>query len=159
MTTSLSSSSNDTARINMSPSRLLSLPPELRNKIYSFTLVRDKPIEISERSALPSKAAQGATLHHARLIEPAFLLTCRQIRHEALSILYVYPTPCSDLSLTLLHQLRRKHFLHRHQRRPSSLAARHWSRESKTTSECMGVPAESVFQLCLREESCGCCRG
>ncbi|KAK4494755.1 hypothetical protein PRZ48_014111 [Zasmidium cellare] len=72
----------------MQTSRLLTLPPELRNKIYTLVLVQGAPIQISERSTKPSLAARGATAHYTRLLEPPFLLTCRQIRHEALPIFY-----------------------------------------------------------------------
>ncbi|KAF2162642.1 hypothetical protein M409DRAFT_26883 [Zasmidium cellare ATCC 36951] len=68
--------------------RLLTLPPELRNKVYTLTLIQPTAIQISERSTAPSTAAQGATLHYNRLIEPALLFSCRQIRFEALPIFY-----------------------------------------------------------------------
>lgn len=55
--------------------RLLSLPGELRNRIYSFALVGTKNIEID--------AARWST--H----QPALLKTCKQIRSEALPLLYV----------------------------------------------------------------------
>lgn len=73
---------------SMQKCRLLALPPELRNKIYIQFLVQATPIQISERSTEPSAAAQGATLQYERLIEPAFLQTCHQIRYEALPIFY-----------------------------------------------------------------------
>ena len=55
------------------PSRLTSLPAELRNRIYRLALINDKPLNITSK-----KTNQ----------EPALLATNRQIRAEALKIYY-----------------------------------------------------------------------
>lgn len=54
------------------PSRLLSIPPELRNRIYRNVLLDPGRINVS---------ATGFT-------EPELLLTCKQIRSEAMGIFY-----------------------------------------------------------------------
>lgn len=56
------------------PSPLLRLPPELRNTIYKFALRLDKGLcRVSKTAGTP---------------EPALLLTCKEIRREAVSIFY-----------------------------------------------------------------------
>jgi hypothetical protein len=59
--------------------RLLDLPAELRNRIYHFAVVNEKPIDI---------------IHHKRwrraeaLQQPALASTCKQLRKEVLPIFY-----------------------------------------------------------------------
>lgn len=57
-----------------SGSRLLSLAPELRNRIYRFTLLERDQIEIEAGVSIP--------------LPPSLLQTCRQIRQEASGIYY-----------------------------------------------------------------------
>ena len=54
---------------------LLSIPHELRNRIYNEVLVSDNAIVISKRARTP-------------YYQPALLRTCRQIRSEAISLFY-----------------------------------------------------------------------
>ncbi|KAM0715529.1 hypothetical protein Q7P37_009027 [Cladosporium fusiforme] len=61
--------------LNRTRSPLISLPGELRNRIYRYTLVRARSIEID---------ASTWSTH-----QPSLLATCRQIRAEALPIFYV----------------------------------------------------------------------
>ena len=56
-----------------SDSRLLSLPAELRNRIYRLVLLRRRPTRVKK-----SGFSQGSGI----------LATCKQIRHEALKICY-----------------------------------------------------------------------
>jgi hypothetical protein len=57
-----------------SHSRLLNLPPELRNRIYEYALRFDNGIcEVNETVGIP---------------ESALLLTCKEIRREAIGILH-----------------------------------------------------------------------
>ncbi|KAJ9627634.1 hypothetical protein H2203_002846 [Taxawa tesnikishii (nom. ined.)] len=55
------------------PSRLLSLPPELRNRIYEYVLTR-------RHRLLPWKR------QNIYPVEPALTRTCRQMRSEALGV-------------------------------------------------------------------------
>ena len=57
--------------------KLLGLPAELRNRIYTLALVNDETFDITER-------------HRTNVdrVEPGLLATCRQVRDEALSIFY-----------------------------------------------------------------------
>lgn len=57
------------------PSRLLSLPPELRNRIYEYVLTR-------RHRLLPWKR------QNIYPVEPALTRTCRQMRSEALGVFY-----------------------------------------------------------------------
>lgn len=59
-------------------SPLLSLPPEMRNRIYRFALVEEDDIEIPSGGPFPS--------------DPPLLRTCSQIRGEAISIFYLENT-------------------------------------------------------------------
>ena len=59
--------------------RLLQLPPELRNKIYSFALVEDNAIMVSERSDITGDPPVWV---------PGLLATNRQVRTEATPIFY-----------------------------------------------------------------------
>ncbi|KAM3420900.1 hypothetical protein BST61_g4135 [Cercospora zeina] len=61
------------------PSPFLTLAPELRNRIYEYTL------NLSQNS---SKLDLNHSFQGSNTIfrEPGFLTTCRQIRHEALKI-------------------------------------------------------------------------
>ena len=52
----------------------LSLPPEIRNEIYSLALVEDRPLRV--RTV------------HPYLLEPGLLATNKQVRSEALGIWY-----------------------------------------------------------------------
>lgn len=72
----------------MSASRLLQLPGELRELIYKAALIQDDPIRLCERSANAGEAARGVQLSYHQATEPALLLTCHQIRREALHIFY-----------------------------------------------------------------------
>ncbi|KAK4610579.1 hypothetical protein CLAFUW4_14140 [Fulvia fulva] len=54
--------------------RLLSLPAEMENKIYRYTLTTPEDIEIRSAADLP--------------VGPGLLRTCRQIRPEAIGIYY-----------------------------------------------------------------------
>ena len=54
-------------------SALFNLPPELRNTIYSYELVKDDAVHVAYGKH-PS--------------EPALLVTCKQIRYEALPMFY-----------------------------------------------------------------------
>jgi len=58
-------------------SRLLSLPPELRTQIYRDVLLQSDPISL----AISEPA-------HESNAQPGLLLTCHQIRNEAISIYY-----------------------------------------------------------------------
>ena len=61
------------AKITKSSSRLLNLPPELRNKIYEFALVESQEIQV----------------HQQNIVKPPPLLACcRQIRSEALGLFF-----------------------------------------------------------------------
>ncbi|KAK4549861.1 hypothetical protein LTR36_005162 [Oleoguttula mirabilis] len=53
---------------------LLSLPPELRNRIYRFVLVESDDIHVAATGPLP--------------VEPGFLRTCSQVRNESSAIYY-----------------------------------------------------------------------
>ncbi|KAK5127342.1 hypothetical protein LTR85_006681 [Meristemomyces frigidus] len=54
---------------------LLTLPPEMRNRIYRFTLIEEtQPVSIAASDTLPN--------------QPGLLRTCRQIRHESADIYY-----------------------------------------------------------------------
>ena len=58
-------------------SRLLSLPPELRTHIYRDVLLQSNPISLAVSEPAHESNAQ-----------PGILLTCHQIRNEAISIYY-----------------------------------------------------------------------
>jgi len=60
-----------TAEMERSP--LLDLPPELRNTVWRFALVRKTKIDMSKESTTA---------------EPALLVACKQIREEGLGIYY-----------------------------------------------------------------------
>lgn len=55
------------------PPTLRTIPPELRNRIYAYTLVQEQPIELSTGSSKNTSA---------------LLRTCRQIRQEASPMFY-----------------------------------------------------------------------
>ncbi|KAK3617716.1 hypothetical protein LTR56_025093 [Elasticomyces elasticus] len=70
-------------------SRLLDLPPELRNAIYEYVLVLEQPIIITKTS---------------KWTQLGLLRVCKQIRHEAASLYYnanKFRIDCSDLDFTL----------------------------------------------------------
>jgi hypothetical protein len=92
-----------------SPSFLTSLPPELRNHIYSWLFIRDgqssTPVRVSStrRSTTLSNMTQRTMMAEARLRKrssslenlptasayiPNILLTCAQVYHESVGILY-----------------------------------------------------------------------
>lgn len=56
------------------PLRLLSLPPELRNRIYRYALIADNGIVIQHQVSTPTI--------------PSLLATCHQVRHEAYDIYF-----------------------------------------------------------------------
>ena len=56
------------------PPTLLSLPGEVRNRIYGYSLVEASRITIDDQDSFPA--------------EPALLQTCRRVRSEALDIYY-----------------------------------------------------------------------
>lgn len=62
----------DTAFLETTPPGLLTIPPELRNRIYEEVLVEEKKIDLSHKDTKP----------------PGLLSTCRQIRDEARKIWY-----------------------------------------------------------------------
>ncbi|KAI4174602.1 MAG: hypothetical protein LQ343_002175 [Gyalolechia ehrenbergii] len=68
------------------PSRLLNLPPEIRLQIYSYLLpnVHSYTNGISD----PIAVLQPSLRSDSKPSYPGILLTCRQIYHEALSLLY-----------------------------------------------------------------------
>ena len=53
---------------------LLELPPELRDAIFTFAVVKDKPIHILS--------------YHLKPVEPLLLAVCRQIRAECLPLFF-----------------------------------------------------------------------
>jgi hypothetical protein len=64
-------------------SRLLSLPGELRNRIYRFAIIGHRALEID--------AARWST--H----QPPLLKTCKQVRHEALRLFYIENKISTDI--------------------------------------------------------------
>ena len=64
---------SQTASAGLTPSHLLELPPELRNRIYRFALVEKDSIELGN---------PGFT-------EPPLLMTSKQIRAEAIQIFHI----------------------------------------------------------------------
>ena len=79
----LTTENTDTATFQRPNSSLLSLPAELRNRIYSFTLISTKSIKIRTHS----DAADGP-----KHVEPGLLRTCRQVREECLKMYYQFNT-------------------------------------------------------------------
>ncbi|KAH6852986.1 hypothetical protein BKA58DRAFT_450298 [Alternaria rosae] len=67
---------------NPAATSLLTIPAELRNQIYEYVLVDDRPIVIvdnADDSAIKTSSFSGS---------PAIIQTCRQIYHEAIGVLY-----------------------------------------------------------------------
>lgn len=93
--------------------RFLSLPAEIRNKIYHNILVSSTPIHLSKRG---HREDSGQELHPYDgnisnclldpVCEPAFLSTCRQVRYECLGIFYGDNVFFSSLRGPLLAWLR-----------------------------------------------------
>ncbi|KAF2162011.1 hypothetical protein M409DRAFT_27736 [Zasmidium cellare ATCC 36951] len=72
------------------PLELMSLPPELRNAIWSLLAVHDEPIEVQLRPIRPCKRPKelrGAIIRRFPL-EPVVASVSRQVRREVLSIFY-----------------------------------------------------------------------
>ncbi|KAG8529719.1 uncharacterized protein KY384_005200 [Bacidia gigantensis] len=75
------------------PSRLLSLPEELRLLIWHFTVVKAFPITITHqghRSSTPQAAQPPKEIQKSSTLTPA--LTCRQLNHEIRRIYYTHNT-------------------------------------------------------------------
>ncbi|KAI4640425.1 hypothetical protein J4E93_008631 [Alternaria ventricosa] len=67
---------------NPAATSLLTIPAEIRNQIYEYVLVDDRPIVIvdnADDSAIKTSSFSGS---------PAIIQTCRQIYHEAIGVLY-----------------------------------------------------------------------
>jgi len=67
---------------NPAATSLLTIPAEIRNQIYEYVLVDDRPIVIvdnADDSVIKTSSFSGS---------PAIIQTCRQIYHEAIGVLY-----------------------------------------------------------------------
>ncbi|KAF2214187.1 hypothetical protein CERZMDRAFT_4825, partial [Cercospora zeae-maydis SCOH1-5] len=68
----------------------LDLPPELRNNIYRLCLAVPGSVHIrpEPESKQPCIDAQTTFANRTSLFAPGLLRSCKQIKHEAISILY-----------------------------------------------------------------------
>lgn len=75
---------------NDSPPRasLLSLPGELRNRIYRFVLVEQPSIEFYSKHDSQDPFSDLTVLEEQHTIEPGLLPSCAQIRNEARPIFF-----------------------------------------------------------------------
>lgn len=80
---------------------LLSIPQELRDRVYELLLVSDKCIDISNFSDRGKVLPQNVSLW------PAVLSTCRQIHREAIGFLYRRNTFYITIPMHVHHALRR----------------------------------------------------
>ena len=86
---------------NIKAAGLLSVPQELRDRVYELLLVSDKCINISnfsDRGKLPPQTLS---------LWPAVLSTCRQVHHEAIGFLYRCNTFNITIPMHVHHALRR----------------------------------------------------
>lgn len=91
-------------------SLLLSLPPELRNRIYELVLIDEEFIPLrqdSEDTKAVTRAGQRVRkpLVETTIEEPPLLQSCRQIRNEAIQIYYARNTFVCESTTRLVHWL------------------------------------------------------
>jgi hypothetical protein len=66
------------------PSKLLEIPPELRNRIFRYALVSDEPIKVG----IQSYSSRGRTRHRFDML-PGLFTVSKQVRHETQAMFFV----------------------------------------------------------------------